>query len=316
MMFGLYKHHIIKMEKKSGKLVHVGICLGLLFVILSMYFFASEKISKKIEIVLKDDFKWVVQVDSVRTEANQFVLEGFAFRLNQNATEEAFEIVLHNLDTGEYFFPKMEYKDREDVNDYFFCEYDYTKSGFVARIKEEKLNLGMNDFEILLRPNAEKNPYQFATYLSEGELMYVNPKEYVPLEVEGTSLEEIVEKGVVRVYRPDVGIYVFQYDGRLYWLADTNFVFEEDGITCIQYQIGTTQVNKLPLECQQKRWNFERREYNFEVQEAISLQTGKYRVVERTLPTEYSVLDVVTGYYLDDWIWYQMFRPYIVFEGI
>lgn len=302
------------MEKKSRKLVHVGICVGLLVAIWSTYLFVMQKISQRIEVVHEENYNWVVQVDKIRTEKDEFVLEGFAFKLNQNAEGKSFEIVLHNLDTGEFFFPKMEYEDRDDVNDYFFCEFDYTKSGFEARIKEKKLDLEKNAYEILLRPESEKNPYQFATYLARGELMYANPKEYIPLEVEGTSLEEIVENGILRVYRPDVGMYVYQYDEKLYWMSDTNYAFEEDGITCIQYQIGTTQLEKLPLDCQQKNWNFERREYNFEVQENKELQTEKYRVVERTLPTEYSILDVVTGYYLEDWVWYQIFRPYIVFE--
>lgn len=302
------------MEKKRRTIWHAVVCVLLVCLIWGGYFLFMIKLSHRIDLIQEDDFSWVVQVDEVRSEGDEFVLEGFAFKLNQNAEGESFEIVLHNLDTGEYFFSKMKYEDRDDVNDYFFCEYDYTKSGFEARIKEKKLDLEKNDYEILLRPESEKNPYQFATYLAGGKLMYANPKEYIPLDAKGTSLEEIVEKGILRVYRPDAGMYVYQYNGKLYWMADTNYTFEEDGITCIQYQIGTTQVEKLPLDCRQKNWNFERREYNFEVQENKDLQTGKYRVVERTLPTEYSVLDVVTGYYLDDWVWYQIFRPYIVLK--
>lgn len=302
------------MEKKRRLIIQSIVCVLLLTFIWSGYAYGMKKNRQRIDYVQKDDFSWVVQVDEVRREGSEFVLEGFAFKLNQNAEERAFDIVLHDLDTDEYLFPKMEYEERKDVNEYFLCEYDYTKSGFTASMKEQEIDLSEDDFEVLLRPKDEKNPYNFATYLADGKLMYANPKEYVPLDVEGTDLEEVVKNGVLRVYRPDVGMYVYQYEERLFWLADSSYIFEENDLTSMQYQIGTTQVEKLPLESQTKKWYFERREYIFEFLEVKGLQTDEYRVVGRALPTEYSIFEVLTGHYLDNldkWEWYQIFRPRI-----
>lgn len=41
----------------------------------------------------------------------------------------------------------MEYVIREDVNSYFLCEYDYTKSGFVASLNERLLDFEKNSMK-------------------------------------------------------------------------------------------------------------------------------------------------------------------------
>lgn len=296
------------MESKKKIIIQAIICVGLLSVIWGVYFLVLEKLNQRIEFVQEDDFSWVVQVDKVRTEEDEFILEGFAFKLGQNTEEKSFDIVLHNLDTGEYLFPKMKYGDRKDVNDYFLCEYDYTKSGFTAKIKKSKLNLEKNDFEVLLLPEWSHKPYQFATYLADGELMYANPKEYVSLDVEGTDLEEIVDKGVLRVYEPENRMYVYQYAGELYWIAEEDYEFEEDKSTYMQYAMETTQIQKLPYERIQNNWTFDNRGFVFEENEIYG-NVGSYRLAKEYLPEEYSLVKIWTGYHVDNLVWQVEFRP-------
>ena len=155
--------------------------------------------NQQIDEVREDDFSWVAQVDEVKLEDGKFVLDGFAFQLTKNAQAKTFDIVLYDLDTKEYIFPKMEYTDRSDVNDYFLCQYDYTASGFSASIKEKEIKLIEHDYEILIKPQWESYVYKIGTFLSEGKLMFVNPKEFIPLDVAGTGLEEIVRDGALRV---------------------------------------------------------------------------------------------------------------------
>ncbi len=292
--------------KKKRTMWHVLVCFFLVCLIWGAFNFGMEKLNQRIESVIEDDFSWVVQVDGVRKENNELVLEGFAFELNEDAKTKAFDIILYDLDTGEYLFPKMEYEERKDVNNYFRCEYDYTKSGFVAKIKEKNLNLVEHDYEILLKEKQSRKPYRFSTYIEDGELMYVNPKEYKPLDVEGTDLEEIVENGVLRVYRPDVGMYVYQYEGDLYWIADENYDFSETNATRIQELVLTTQTDKLPNGKPENRWSSEDLWFYFEKYELS--QSGVLRVAKRNMPEEYTVAIVKTGCFKNDWIWGQFFR--------
>lgn len=296
------------MEKMRRTVIQLITCVALLAIIWGGYAYGAKKIGQIVEKVLEDDFSWVAQVDEIRTEEDTFVLEGFAFKLGQNS-EGAFDIVLHNLETDEYLFPKMEFVDRDDVNEYFLCEYDYKKSGFVARIKRKKLNLEENDYEVLLRPRNSKDSYQFTTYLSDGKLLYVNPKEYVPLDVSGSDLEEIVEKGVLRVYEPRNHIYVYQYEKKLYWIADAQYNFEEDGSTYIDFQMNTTQPEKLPKERIESGCLWGNEGFVFERNENIDFNANSYRCAVYAIPTDYSVIKMWTGYYTGKWDWVKEFRP-------
>lgn len=287
-------------------------CVGLLVLIWGGYIFAKQYWTDRILNIREDDFSWVCQVDSVEIKEGKLLLKGFAFQLGANAVKNNCEIVLQELETGKRYFLKMSYLERKDVNDYFLCEYDYLQSGFVAEIKEKRLDLDKKNYEVLLRIAGEQTAYQTDTYLSGGKLMYANPAEFVPLEVAGTALEEIVENGVLRVYRPDYGMYVYQYDGELYWIAEPEYGFVEED-TYVQYQLSTTQVEKIPQHRIENGWNWDNIGFLFSANELTELDIGKYRVAKKRLPSEYSIVKIWTGNYIDGWIWLHNFRPYYQF---
>lgn len=300
------------MEKKRT-IWHAVICAGLVCLIWGGYFLVKHYGTDRILDVREDDFSWVYQVDSVKAEGKEFVLQGFAFELNRDSEEGTFEIVLRDIESGEKYFPKMEYTERNDVNDYFLCEYDYQNSGFEAIIKESKLDLLEKNYEVLLKVRGVQRAYQTGTYISKGELMYANPLEFEPLDVAGTDLEEIVEQGVLRVYRADCGMYVYQYKGELYWIADSSYEFV-DGDTNVQYQLDTTQINRLPSNRLENNWKWDNISFEFSKTELLEWNTGKYRVAKERIPTEYSIEKIWTGNYADKWIWQHDFRPYYEFE--
>lgn len=289
------------------------ICVGLVCLIWGGYFLAKHYGTDRILDVREDDFSWVYQVDSAETEDGEFVLRGFAFELDKDATEGAFEIVLQDIESGKRYFPKMRYMERADVNKYFLCEYDYLQTGFEAAIKAKKLDLDEKSYEVLLRRADERQTYQTGTYISKGSLMYANPSEFEPLDVEGTDLEMVVKDGVLRVYRPDYGMYVYQYDGELYWIADSMYDFV-DGDAIMQYQLDTTQINRLPSDRQNNNWTWDNISFKFSEYELLGGNTGEYRVAKAMIPIEYSVEKIWTGNYKEKWIWQQNFRPYYQFK--
>ena len=302
-------------EKVKRSTVHVVICVGLLCLIWGGYFLTKYYGTDRILEVEADDFSWVYQVDSVEIDNGDFVLRGFAFELDRDATEGAYEIVLQDIESGKRYFPKMEYMERMDVNEYFLCEYDYLQTGFEAMIKAKKLDLDTKDYEVLLRRADERQTYQTGTYISKGELMYANPQEFEPLNVEGTGLEKIVEEGILRVYRPDYGMYVYQYEGELYWIAEDDYKYDKDGDTYIQCQLDTTQVDKLPEHRLKNQWNWDNIGFLFTSNELVELSSSDYRVASEALPTEYAIEKIWTGNYVDFWIWRQNFRPYYQLEA-
>lgn len=93
-----------------------------------------------------------------------------------------------------------------------------------------------------------------------------------------------------------------------------NVMISSNGGAChrksyIQYQLWTTQTEKLPQERLDNNWLWDNIGGNFEEYEMQS-DFGEYRVMRRELPTEYAITAIVTGYHKDGkWIWRNYFRP-------
>ena len=60
--------------------------------------------------------------------------------------------------------------------------------------------------------------------------------------VKNTDLESIVEYGTLKVYEPKYEVYIYQYDGKLYWLIGTPI----DKKTEIIFHLHTNEPDKLP----------------------------------------------------------------------
>lgn len=293
----------------------------LVFVGLMTLLFCTHNIATKYIILQKDlkrfmtdDFTFVFQVDDVQLEENDFILNAWAFKLGEESTNGAMELLLYDLEEGTIVYPKKkEFRERLDVNKYFLCEFDYSNCGIVVSFNARKLALANKDYEILISDVKGKKIYQTGTYINNGELMYCLPEEYRPLDVAGTDLEKVVNDGILRAYRPDFGMYVYQYEGVLYWIAEPEYGFV-DGNTYVQYQMNTTQPEKLPAESIINNWTWSNIGFYFKSNELTELNTGKYRVTRCALPLEYSITTVWTGNHIHEWIWKQSFRPWYEFS--
>ena len=243
------------------------------------------------------------QIDESMIEEGKVELKGIAFRY-ENPTG-APELILHSTETGERLSLNVEYGvPRNDVNDYFLCDQDYMNTGFTAKGK-----IGDGEYEVLI-----KWPWSIAlsTGVYVGSSIHYSPeKDFSPPSI----VAPFVEEGILRVYRPDKGCWVYQWNGALYWVADKDFYFEEDGSTYIQYQLWTTQTDKLPEKRIENGWMWDNIGGSFEKYE-VEGDFGEYRVMKRELPTAYSITSILTGYYKNgEWIWKEYFRPIYSFPG-
>ncbi len=209
-------------KKIAGNRVYQVITfVALMGIVITGYIYMDGQINRMLE-VKEQIFSWVYQVDEIKQEDGKLVLTGFAFELEKDAIGNNFEIVLRDIETGKFHFPKMTYEARTDVNDYFLCEYDYTQSGFTATIPLKKLDLEEGEYEVMLRLKEDKKriAYPISVYYADNQMQFANPKEFIKPDVKGTELEQIVENGVLRTFNEEYQTWVYQYEGELYWITE------------------------------------------------------------------------------------------------
>ena len=249
------------------------------------------------------------QVETAVLKGGRVELDGFALLYDHPGQKH--DVILRSTETGKRIKLDTEQTKRQDVNKYFYCEHDYTDSGFKASGMIED-----QEYEFLIHW-----PWSIAlptgVYIDSGNgIHYAAEEEFVAPDVKNApDLKEIVENGTLRVYRPDYHCWVYQVGDDLNWIVDQNFNFEDDGTTYIQYQLYTTQKDKLPKRRVENGWYWDNIGGCFENYE-VQGDFGEYRVMKRELPKEYAVTSIVTGYYKDgEWIWKNYFRPIYSFSG-
>ena len=325
------------MKKKSLRLA---LEIGLIIAVIVGFVLINEQITenKKSSFVpIKDDVCYAYQIESINTVNDDMIIEGWFFELkkDRNIEKEIPEdrkmgLILYDLnyetekDLDGHEKPRkglscnVEYRERNDVNDYFKCEYDYSHCGFVAKIRKSDLNIIDGKYQIVIKPEmmGEKG-ILISAYLMDGKLCYTDYRNHIDLKVEGTDLSPIVSKGTLVGDYPDHKICVYQYENKLYWIAEDGYQFDEDGGTYIQYQFYTTQFDKLPKERTLAGHFFDNIGADFERYEVEdTFNTGQYRVSVRDIPTEYAVVRIETGYYSNKkWIWHGLFCPQYNFRN-
>ena len=96
----------------------------------------------------------------------------------------------------------------------------------------------------------------------------------------------------------------------MYWIADENYAFNIDGSTYLQYQLDTTQFDRLPGERTSNGWYWDNIGDYFEANEITdTMDCGRYRVSVRDIPSGYAITRAETGFYDGDWVWSGKFRP-------
>lgn len=245
------------------------------------------------------------QVDSTQLEGNTLTIGGFAFRYEQKPCD--YTIVLQSTNNGKDIEFKSECGiERKDVNSYFSCEFDYSHTGFTATGTVDPTD----EYEVMIRWPWSV-PVPTGVYLTGSEINYFPQEKFVEPELD----EMFVTEGIPRVYRPDYHCWVYQYRNELYWIVDSDFYFEEDGTTRIQYQTWTTQIQNLPASRLEKNYFWDNLSAYFEKNE-LTGSFGPYRVMKRELPTAYALTSIVTGYYANKkWEWREYFRPIYEFDA-
>lgn len=287
------------------------ICIVLCFFVIAVFVITNNIIEvrnhRKYTIV--DDIRLINSVESIRHEGDGIQLEGYAFILEKDSSESKISVFLRNLDTKDEIWLDMEQVDRVDVDSYYDGGYNYKNSGFIAYNKGIIVNSD-EAYEIIINidyresdKNGTQNKRKTVStnqYISGGELYSYNPIDFdLPsINIESDLLKKVFTNGTLCFYHKEEGIYVYQYNGRLYWIATDDFKFEENDKTYIIYHLYTSQVDKL--RASRIKHKFDNLDFDFESYEYKEENTTPYRVAIRDIPEEYAITYIKTGVYNRD----------------
>lgn len=310
-------------EKRSYQIVFfiVSMCaiLGAYFI---LRLHIAEEISHRYTVV--EDKCLIKFVEEASVEGDELTISGWCFYKDIDSKNQEIQIFLRNVeDDSEEIWLDVEQVNRADVHQYYDCAYDYSQTGFEARIETSELNLMEKDYEIFLKLNLVKESRMIGeisekpvredfiktvstkNYICDGLLTALEPNvDNEPVFTDSLNLNTIFDKGRLLVHREDYDMYVYQYEGMLYWVAGKDFFFEEDGTTYIQFQLDTSRIDKLPMCRLENEWYWDNIGFNFEEYEITEKGFTPYRVAAREIPVEYPVLCFWTGYNVNmAWVW-------------
>lgn len=322
---GLFK----KIEQSY--IIKIIICVVLCSIVLGLFFIFYKVIPVKYNYTITNDLSVINQIEHVNLKDNKINISGYAFLLDMDSDNSKISVLLRSVDDGKEIWANIEQTSRLDVDSYFNGSYDYKNSGFNATVKEKKLNTD-ECYEIIVKLdyvtrtiNAEgKNVVNRASkakltnrYIMNGELYSYNPYKFdqPDMNIESELLREVFTNGQLCFYQKEAGIYVYLYNDKLYWIANEFFSFEEDDLTYIQYQLYTSQTDKLPED--RIQYGFDNIGFNFEEHEFLDENTTPYRVAVRDIPNDYPIAYILTGVYDSvngNFLWEKYFHINHAFE--
>lgn len=309
------------------------IAFGIIIILIICFVLINEVVTEKNKRTFEpkaDTNKYAYQVESVGFEDQDYVIKGWFFELR---SVKGVEIeVQNNKSLGVILLPlngedkkdnnsssfkegvkmNLEYQKRPDVNKYFKCDYDYSNSGFTAKISKSSLDLENIDYQVIFKPEETGvDGVESLVFIHKGNISYVNPQDIVELDVAGTDLEKIVNEGMCILSYPENKVYGYQYGWDLYYIVEEGFQFKNNS-TFMELLYDTTQFNRIEGYHPNNEWyDVNIGEYFEKGEITNTINCGKYRVFKNSLKREYSIVKALTGCYSgDSWIWKKSFRPF------
>jgi len=306
-------NRIFKRINQSFKL-QIVLCIILSIIVIGVYFIFDSIIHDKRTHDISPYIKLINQIEGINIESNKIHISGYAFLLDSDSEYSDISILLRSVDDKKEYWMDVNQTSRTDIDLYYNSEYNYRNSGFNAEISKKKLNTE-KCYEIIISLNNyysnERKTVSTNRYILNNELYLYNPYlfEQPNINIESNLLIEVFNKGSLCFYNKEAGMYVYQYNGQLFWIANELFEFNENKLTYIPYHPYTSHIDELPEE-RKKYGNFNLSFY-FEEYEYVDENIAPYRMAIRDIPSDYPVTYVLTGAYdsvIDNFIWKEYFH--------
>lgn len=307
---------------KKKKIIHIAIFTLLEVVVLSFLFYEMSKLSYSRESrfteVTSEYKNYCFEIESFDINQNKVRIKGWCFCLGLEAskhenlkrnTKPVF-LLVDSKDDKNKLVIRSEWNKREDVNKYFSCDIDYSYCGLSGEINASKINIRDTKYKLLIKYDRDsEHAIDTGCFIINGKLEYGEKNTDLLRRTEGTELNEIVKNGEQKLSLPDRGIYVYQLNEFLYWIADEKFVFNDDKTIMVQYLIFSNQKERLP---NGSKSFAEDKCSDFTAYEITNLMdSGSFRVYKREIPNEYAITCIETGVWEKKlgWEWQGYFRP-------
>lgn len=314
------------MENRSFniRLVQFVICVGLLCVIWGGYFPVLNQINRKNaeekiqSCVLTSDYRIATCVESVKLEDGELLLTGWGLRVNSK--NSIIDVVLKSTDEGAEEVLLTESIIREDVNKYFDPKWEFGESGFKARISEKKL--GKNKcYEILLvlayngnESKEERKKVETNRYIYNNELYCYNPTEFVEPQVKNFDVTKAIKNGKLCVYDLKKQIWVYEYDGELFWIIKSSNIQGLSARPEIPMFVYTTQ-REMILDDKGEADYFG---YYFNEEDLNAVDESDFLIHKMRIPDDHPVISIQTGIYNNvgdnlgwQWVDYFSLNPFV-----
>ena len=114
-------------------------------------------------------------IEKAQVTDKELTISGWCFYAGVDSSRNKIQVFLKNVeDETDIVWLDVESVIRTDVDEYFNCEFDYSKTGFDATIKSKKVLLDEKNYEIFI-----KLTYFVDKVVQAGESEYIEEKEYI-----------------------------------------------------------------------------------------------------------------------------------------
>lgn len=253
---------------------------------------------------ISSSYRLLREIEDVEIKDDMIKFSGWAFYPDAKNKEVA--LVLRDAEGKEEEHVVLcDLYDRDEIENYYFGETKTRNIGFLANIKEKELDKN-KCYEMLIgliyqTKNDQKGletAIKVTTnrFFYKGEIFDYNPKDFVQPEIQDEELRSVIEKGKVRAYDKEEGLWIYQYNQKLFYVIDSriNHVCEENNLS-IPVMASTSRTKLLPGERQQYGSDHLGAYYASDLYEREDVIP--YQVVEVQLPLEYPLTYIKTGLY-------------------
>lgn len=305
---------IYKRIDESYKLKFIA-CIVLSCIVIGFFLIYNKIIDNKYIII--EDVNFVNEIENISKNNGNITIKGYAFLSDIDSKNSQISVFLRNLSDGKEVWLDVKHSIRSDVDAYYNGDYNYENSGFYAFAKANRLHSD-ECYEIVIKieytnPDSSKLKKTVSSkrYIFNNELYVYNPKEfYEPNKnISSALLKNVLENGKLCLYQKDVGLYVYVYNGKMYWIATENFNFDKNGKTYITYHLYTSQTSKLSKD--RIKYKYSNLDFYFEQHEYKEENTAPYRVAIRDVLDDFPITYIRTGVYNTlnkSWIWNKLFH--------